>query len=228
MEQISRAEAEEILSGAGWLPLVPEHFRTEILHRALPKDFAAGEVVYHFGDPIGGIYGLVAGTVAINTSPPTATPRLIHIGAPGFWTGEGCFLTREPRRIEMRALVPTTMMHLPLEAMDQMAMQDPNALRYFALILMVNVDTLIRIVHDLQHQDAARRIASVLHRAVWPADRPIPLSQTEIGVMANASRKQVNAALQRFAKAGWISNSYRAITVLDATELNRFAVGDGT
>jgi CRP-like cAMP-binding protein len=223
METISREKAEEILSGAGWLPLVPEHFRAEVLRRAMLKQYASGEATYHFGDPIGGIYGLVAGTVAINTSPSTAAPRLIHIGSPGFWTGEGSFLTRQPRRIEMRALVPTTMMHLPLDAMDQMAMHDPNAVRYFALILMVNVDTLIRIVHDLQHADAAQRIAAVLHRATWGVERPVPLSQAELGVMANASRKRVNAVLQRFANAGWITNTYRAITVLDADALSRFA-----
>jgi CRP-like cAMP-binding protein len=223
MHGISREKAEELLSEAGWLPLVPEHFRAEVLRRAMLRDYAAGEAIYHFGDPIGGIYGLVAGTVAINTSPRTETPRLIHIGTPGFWTGEGSFLTREPRRIEMRALVPTTMMHLPLDAMDQMVLRDPHVVRYFALILMVNVDTLIRIIHGLQHTDAARRIAAVLHRATWSVERPVPLSQAELGVMANASRKQVNVVLQRFANAGWITNTYRAITVLDADALSRFA-----
>ncbi|MGO4841964.1 Crp/Fnr family transcriptional regulator, partial [Rhizobiaceae sp. 2RAB30] len=70
-------------------------------------------------------------------------------------------------------------------------------MRNFSHILMASVDVLIRIVHDLQIPDASRRIASVLQRATWIGERPIPLTQSEIGVMANASRKQVNAALAR-------------------------------
>jgi CRP/FNR family cyclic AMP-dependent transcriptional regulator len=179
-----------------------------------------------FGEKPGGIYGLVSGTVAVNTSPPAATPRLIHIGAPGFWTGEGSFLTRQPRRIEMQAITAATMMHLPLHSMDQMEARDPRVVRNFAQILMINVDILIRIVHDLQQPDTARRIAAVLNRAGWIGDRPIPLTQAELGAMANASRKQVNAVLQRFAKEGWISNTYRNIGVLDSESLRRFATGD--
>jgi CRP-like cAMP-binding protein len=182
-------------------------------------------LIYHFGDAAGGIYGLVAGTIAVNTAPPTAAPQLVHIGAPGFWTGEGSFLTRQPRRVELRAITVATMMHLPLSAMDRMEAY-PNAVRYFAQIVMLNVDILIRIVHDLQYPDTARRIASVLNRAGWIGERPIPLTQTELGAMANASRKQVNAVLQRFEQAGWVSNTYRAITITNAEELSRFAAGE--
>ncbi len=219
-------QAGSILTGAGWLSLQPTSFRREVLRRGTLRNYATGEAAFHFGDPPGGVFGLVSGTVAINASPPTATPRLIHVGMPGFWTGEGAFWTREPRRVEMRAVGETQMMHLSLDAMDQMAARDPNVLRYFALMLMLNVDTLIRIVHDLQQPEAARRIAAVLNRASPVSGMPLMLSQTELGTMANASRKQVNAALQRFAKVGWLSNTYRAITVANATELGRFAAGD--
>lgn len=226
MESNDRGPAEAILGSAGWLPRVPEPFRAEVLRRGILEDFAPGEAVYHFGDPPGGIYGLVSGTVAVNTSPATATPQLIHVGTPGFWTGEGSFLTRQARRIEMRAITQTRMMHLPLSAMDQLEAQDPRAVRYFAQVLMVNVDLLIRIINDLQHPNTERRIAAVLRRAGGDSTAPIPLSQTELGAMSNASRKQVNAALQRFAKEGWVSNNYRIITVLDGEALRRFAAGD--
>src|SRR5687767_43099 len=114
MGPIDRAKAEAVLRDAGWLGLLPESFRQEVLRQSVLRDFAQGEVIYHFGAPVGGIYGLVSGTVAVNTSPPTATPQLIHIGAQGFWTGEGSYLTRQPRRLELRAITATTMMHLPL------------------------------------------------------------------------------------------------------------------
>ena len=226
MTIVNRATAESTLGQTGWLAQQPDTFRAEILRRSMLLHFAPGEVVYRFGDALGGIYGLVSGTITVDTAPPNATPRLFHLAIPGFWTGEGCFLTRQPRRIELRAVVETTMMHLPLEAMDQMAAREPEMTRAIAQLLMINVDILLRTIHDLQKPNVARRIASVLQRATWTGEHPIPLSQTELGTMANASRKQVNAALQRFAKEGWVTNTYRLITIKDVAALRRFAAGD--
>ena len=56
---------------------------------------------------------------------------------------------------------------------------------------------------------------------------PIPLAQSELAVMANVSRKQVNGALKRFAAAGWLQRSYRSITIRDVEALRRLADGDG-
>lgn len=223
---IKRAKAEAILARSGWLSLQSHAFQEEVLRRSILLHFPAGEVIYRFGDEPGGIFGLVEGTLTVNTAPPNRTPQLIHIGAPGAWTGEGCFLTRQPRRLELRALVETWMIHLPLDQMDQMAAADPAVTRAFSHILMASVEVLIRIVHDLQIPDPARRIASVLKRATWIGERPIPLTQGEVGLMANASRKQVNVALARFARLGWVKTDYRSISILDVGELGRFASGE--
>lgn len=212
----------------GWLPLLPEAFRSEVLRRSVLLHFAAGEPVFHLEDPPGGIYGLVSGTVSVSLAPAGATPRLILLGVPGHWTGEGCFLTRKPRKAELRAVVETTMLHLPLDAMDQMAARDPAVTHHVALMLMMTVEFLFRVIHDLQKPEADRRIASVLQRTTWIGEVPIPLTQSEVGVMANASRKQVNAAIRRFSEAGWLTNTYRSITITDPGALRRFAEGDGT
>jgi len=111
--------------------------------------------------------------------------------------------------------------------MDQMAARDPAVAHHVALILMMSVEFLFRVIHDLQKPEADRRIASVLQRTTWIGEAPIPLTQSEVGVMANASRKQVNAAIKRFAEAGWLTNTYRSITITNPGALRRFAEGDG-
>jgi len=223
---LSRADAERIVANAGWLPATPAQFRAEVLRHARLQHVRPGDVIFRFGDAPGGIYGLVAGTLRINTAPPDAVPRLIHLGMPGAWTGEGCFLTGEPRRAELQALGDAWLMHLPLQAMEQIVTADPGAARCFGGIAVLTVEVLIRIVHDLQRRDAGRRIASVLQRAAWVGDVPIPLSQTEIGIMANASRQQVSAAMKRFAEAGWIETTYRSIIVTRPQALRDYARHD--
>lgn len=228
MPQTDRAAAERIMSHRGWLPLLPEAFRTEVLRRSILLQFAPGQAVFRLSDPMGGIYGLASGVVSVSIAPSGSTPRLILLGVPGHWTGEGCFLTRTPRRGELRAVTDTTMLHLPLDVMDQLAEQNPEVAHHVALMLMMSVELLFRVIHDLQTPEPDRRIASVLQRATWIEKVPIPLTQVEVGTMANVSRKQVNAALRRFSEAGWLTNTYRSITITDAKALRRFAEGDGT
>jgi CRP/FNR family transcriptional regulator, cyclic AMP receptor protein len=198
---------------------MPEDFRAEVLRRSFLVRFEPGDPVIQLGDPPGGIYGLVSGTVSISIAPAGDEPRLILLGVPGYWTGAACFLTRKPRR---RAVVETTMFHLPRRDGPD-GRRDPNVPHYIAQILMMNVEFLLRVIHDLQKPSADQRIASVLQRTTWIGEVPIPLTQEDLGIMANASRKQVNAALKRFAEAGWLKNSYRSITIHDAKALRHFA-----
>ncbi|WIG52153.1 MAG: hypothetical protein OJF48_003070 [Afipia sp.] len=222
---IKRDVAESILRQNGWLSYQPEAFRSEVLRRSVLLHFSPGEVIYHFGDDLGGIYGLVSGVVTVNTAPQDEAPRLIHMGVPGAWTGEDSYLIRQPRRLELRALVETWSMHLPLAQMDQMTSADPSVIRNFCQNLMHGVDVLIRVIHDLREPDPDRRIASVLQRMTWSSEQVL-LTQTEVGTMASVSRRQVNAALKRFAENGWVNTSYGSITVLNAEKLQRFAAED--
>jgi CRP-like cAMP-binding protein len=227
MPKISKVEAEKIVSNSGWLALVPSKFRSEILSHSVLIQLARGEALYHVGDPAGGIYGLVDGTVSIGLAPSGYAARLILLGIPGYWTGEACFLTRKPRRGDVRAVLDTTMLHVPLDALDRLAANDPTVSRHVAQILMMSVEILMQVVHDLQKPDAERRIASVLQRTTRIGNVPIPLTQSELGEMANASRKQVNAALKRFTEAGWLSNTYRSITITNVNALRSFVESDG-
>ena len=224
---ITRSQADEIMARHGWLSTEGADFRQEVLQRAQLIRVGARQIVYHFGGELGGLYGLVRGVIAVGASPPDSAPRLTMIGAIGNWTGEGCFLTGEPRRLELRTVSDCLLMHLPLHQMEEMAKNDPNAIRAFARLLMANVDELLHVIHVLQYADPARRIAAMLLRAGSRiGERPLALSQASIGEMSNTSRKQVNAALARFAEAGWLKHSYSAVTILDAARLHELAAGD--
>ncbi|MCX5515757.1 Crp/Fnr family transcriptional regulator [Kaistia algarum] len=225
---IRKVEAAAIFFGTGWLSRQPPSFRTEVIERGHVEDFAPGDIVYRIGDVSGGIYGLMKGVLAISFAVTHGPPRFVQFGIAGAWAGEGPFLTGEPRRVEMRATTACTLFYLPIEAMQQMAARDPEAIRCFARITIGHFDILSRVINDLLISRADRRIASVLQRASELQAKTIPISQSALGEMANASRKQVNAALARFEKEGWISHNYRSIEVLDGAALFRYAQSNET
>jgi CRP-like cAMP-binding protein len=87
----------------------------------------------------------------------------------------------------------------------------------------------IRVLGDLLVRSGEQRIAAVLTRLAQGGDgqrmgepAPVHLSQADIGQIANASRDRVNRALQKFAKAGWISLDYKSIVIRDIEALEAF------
>lgn len=219
---VSVVEAKRVLVSVGWLAHQSEEFQADVLRRCSLMRFAAGDVIYQCGDPLGGLYGLVSGAVVVSLAPPATVPRVFHLGTPGSWIGEGPFLSRQPRRVGMQAAIDTWMMHLPLQAMDQMASKDPLVWRCFVQILLINLDILVKAFYDMHNPDEERRIALALRRIAPVQGITIPLSQSELGLMAHASRKQVNAALQKFESQGWIKKGYRSVTVCDLQALIEF------
>jgi CRP/FNR family cyclic AMP-dependent transcriptional regulator len=223
MDSQSKASAEASMLKTGWLSRQPDWFQREVLSNASLEEFDADEVVYRIGGPPGGIYGLVAGTLKVSTAPAHLAPRFIVLGIKGNWAGEGPYLTGEPRRAELQAIDRCALMHLSLDAMNKITHRNAEAIRCFARITVGHFDVLARVVDDLLIPRAVQRIASVLHRTDLLTATTIPISQEVLGHIANASRKQVNAALARFAEQGWIKHSYRSIEVLDSQALLAFS-----
>lgn len=225
MSHLSRENAEHMISQRGWLLHMPAAFTTYLLQHALLLKYGPGQVIFKVGDPAGGIYGLVTGTVIVSSSPPNSAPRRIHIAVPGGWTGEDGFLTGQSRRIELLAQDEAWVMHVPLENMEKMVLADPLILRAFGTLAVMSSDSLLRMVHDLQQNNASARIASVLHRLCWSPHMPLPVSQENLSIIANTSRKQANSAVQRFVDAGWVVIGYRSIRVLNPSALKQHAEG---
>jgi CRP/FNR family transcriptional regulator, cyclic AMP receptor protein len=218
--------AEQTLSRRGWLARQPKPFQRHVLDNCLLQHLERGAPVYHLGDPPGGVYGIAAGALAVSIAPGEVGPYLAHLATVGFWIGEGPFLTGEPRRVGLVAASDCVLVNLPLHAMEQMAADDPAAIRRFAQIAISNLDLALRVISDLMIQQPERRIAAVLVRSAGAQDEPtIRVSQMELGRLANASRKLVNKALQRFAASAWLVPRYGAIQILDIQALKQFAAG---
>jgi len=222
-DMVGPSRARDILSALGWLSRQPEDFQEEVFRRAVPVRYAAGDAVYQLGDPVGGIYGVVSGALVASVAPPRAVPQILHVLTPGGWTGEGSFLSREPRRIELRAAMETAAVYLPLDSMDQIAGRDPLATRRFTQILLINLDIIMRAFYDMQDPDERRRIARAIRRIAVRENTPLPIAQSALGMLSNVSRKTVNAALKEFSAAGWVRTAYRTVTVTNMKRLTRFA-----
>ena len=85
---------------------------------------------------------------------------------------------------------------------------------------------------DLQTVDSRRRVAGALLNAAGlrlAGDGPValPLSQEDVGRMANLSRYPTGQILRGFAAAGLITSGYGQIRIERLAELRAIAEGNG-
>ncbi len=217
----------QTLLQSGWLASQPEALRTRIIERIRLELFAPGATIYAVGDTPGGVYGLVSGTLAVSIAPSASGPHVAHLAQPGSWFGEGSFLTRNPRRIGLEAVTTCILAHLPLGDMERLVGNDTEVMRAFGQIAMFNIDLALSAVADLLIKDPARRVAAVLWRSSGgQSGRAIPMTQAQLGQLANASRKHTLATLRKLVDESAIEQGYRAITILAPERLRRLADGD--
>lgn len=216
--------SREILRAHGWLSYQSRGIQDALLASGREQSFSPGTTIFSVGDPPGGCFALIRGQLTISIAPNSRGPSLAHVATPGAWYGEGAYLTRGERRVGLHVVIESRLFHVPLEAMDRLTAHDPEWMRRFGTILINNFHIALQALDDLLIEDASRRIAAVLARCLGSgAGRTLVLSQHELGLMSNASRKVVNQTLRSFAENGWLRPGYGRLEVLDMVSLHRYA-----
>ncbi len=213
--------AHAIAARQGWLSFPPPPFRQKVLERCLFEAFTAGATIYSVGDPPGGMYGLVAGKLAISIAPGERGPYVAHFARPGTWFGEAAAFTEQPRRIGLSATRETEVLHLPLHAIREIVAADPGAWRWFGLASIAHIDTAIGGADDLLIRDHAKRFIAVLLRLggcryATPAGGDtieIDVNQEDLAAMTNLARTTAGALLQKLHAAGHVEVGYRSVRI---------------
>ncbi len=214
--------AQEIVASQGWLRLVPAKFRADVLERSLIMTAAAGETIYQVGDPQGGIYGLVSGSLGVSIAPGDDGPYLAHFVRPGTWVGEGPVVTGGPRLVGLAAIRSSWLLHLPLQALQEILFKDPTGWRWIALLTMLHLETAIGAADDLMVRDHVQRCAAVLLRLAGcrrsgladgsPID--VHVNQNDLARLANIARTTAGSVLRGLASEGHIEHQYRRVRIL--------------
>jgi CRP/FNR family cyclic AMP-dependent transcriptional regulator len=214
---------------------MPEPFQRAVLDHSVLQKYRTGAWIYRRGDPSGGMYGLVRGSLAADIAPDGRGPCLGYVLRPGTWLGDASFVTGLPRQVSVQAKRTTEILYLPAHAMNAIAHQDPAAWRYFALNGYEYQGRLASAVADLVRRDHTKRfIAMLLHmgdcRLASPASPDpieIDVGQSELAALANVARTTAGSMLRELAQAGYIGISYRRISIVSPDALRAILVRRG-
>lgn len=210
----------------GWLAEAPPAFREAVLARCDRITVPAGQAVYHFGDDVGGIFGVADGFLQVHGRSLSDTPTVIFIAGPGFWTGEFATATGRPRIISLVAHTDVALYRLPRAEFLRIAAADPLAWHQLAVLSTRNTAIALDLIVMLRRGDPVERLAHALYillREVPPPARLVQVNQTDLGAVARMSRTSVNTALQVLEGRGLLRTVYRGIEVLDPGALAALA-----
>lgn len=231
---MDKAAAREKLLRNGWLSMMPPEFSAALLDICVWKSFSENAPLYLAGDPPGGIYGIVEGTISITLGLGRADSPPVNFGKAVVWTGLGPLLSGQPRRATIMCTERVFAAYAPLPRLRALLSAQPGWWMHMAQELLIEFDLAASIANDLLIRSARRRCAAMLLRLgdcrfAPPQGGTIAeahVTQEALAELCNLSRSSISLILKTMLDGGQISASYRTVRLLDYEALRLIADSD--
>jgi CRP/FNR family transcriptional regulator, cyclic AMP receptor protein len=187
--------------------------------------FRRGQIVFTAGQPGDTVMVVVSGRLRVVVRSADGGELTLTVVQPGGVVGELAAVDGGPRSADAETLEESRLLLIPREIVRDICARVPDASLALAKSLAVTLRRLTEGASDLVFLDLPRRVAKVLLSQSRDEDGVIRLrmSQQQLAHQAAGTRQSVNAALRGFERRGWIGVQDRAVTVLQAAALSRFA-----
>lgn len=224
--------AREIVLRQGWLSHTPAAFQCDVLDRCVLREIESGARLFVEDAPIGDMFGLVAGYLAVWIAHGRRKPRLVHFLRPGSWFESLPPFTGQGLRISLSASRDVKALRLPQQAMQEIAGLHPEAWRLFAWVSAGYVRVAALAADDLLIRDHVKRCIAVLLRlggcrVVTPSTSmpiDVDLNQQGLATLSNLARTTAGVVLRKLEESGHLEVSYRHIRILAPDALRAMLV----
>lgn len=223
--------ARPLLERGRWFGALPAARRDALLAAAVLRRCAAGETLFLRGDANDGLYAVLDGAVRIGSAEASGREVTLAVLEPPHWFGEIALFDAGPRTHDAVAHTASTLLRVPLPALQMLLADDPAWWRHLGQLLAEKVRALFVGLEDLAALPAPPRLARRLlaiadgHGMLAPgvARRRVAVNQEQLGAMLALSRQTVSEILRDFEASGWLRRHYGEIELLDCMALE--AVG---
>lgn len=206
----------------GWFADCSPAFRSALLAAARPRQFEAGAMLYRAEETTTDLFAILTGVITVQCRFAHPDAVLLHFLWPGHWFGSLDVLAGRRRRYSAIARTNVALLQIPSGDVRALLQAFPEGAARLGGNAVYGFDMSMQAAADLLIRDAAARCAAVVLRLAdrrWAsghqADVPveIPVSQTELAMLCNVSRKTLSGVLRRFAEEGLLTAGYRTLTL---------------
>lgn len=210
---------------------IEERDRADLLERARRRRFAAGEVVFHAGDPADTLHLVRRGRFAVRITTEFGQTATLNVVGPGGAFGELALLTPEaPRSATVAALEEAETLSIHQLDFNRLRARRPQTDALLVSVLAERVrelsQQLVEALHIPAETRVRRRLLDVVSAWSEPASgATVPLTQEELASLAGTSRATVNRVLREEQALGAVALSRGRTTLVDPQALARRARG---
>lgn len=181
-----------------------------------------GAVMMPAGSAVEGWHAVLSGLVMLQ-SPASKGRASAFIGVPdGEWFGEGSAMKPEPRKYNVVALRPTTLLCLPLPLFATLRESSLAFNQFLVQHLNMRLGQAMTIIEAGRTQSPEHRVALYLSRLFWRSTRRLNLTQDELGQLVGLSRQTVNRVLRTLEALGIVSLDFGKVAIVDDEALGAY------
>jgi CRP/FNR family cyclic AMP-dependent transcriptional regulator len=198
----------------------------ELTERARRRRFAAGEVVFHAGDPADTLHLVRSGRFAVRITTEFGATATLNVVGPGGAFGELALLTPDaPRSATVAALEEAETLSIHQLDFTRLRARRPQTDALLVGVLAARVRELSEQLVEALHIPAETRVRRRLLDVAAGYGEVVPLTQEELASLAGTSRATVNRVLREEQERGSVELSRGRTTLVDADALASRARG---
>lgn len=209
------------LDRIGWLGEQTPEFQQWAERVGRWQFFEAGQFVYHAGDSADGLYGLAAGSLAIEFPLVADEPVSIYLAEVGFWIGDAALLARRPRMVSVIAATDTRLLKLPGNAVHKLLDERPEFWHAFYRLSTRNVMMSVTLLSEALALTVRARICRRL-LSLSSSTGAAEVTQANLARILGISRPTLRRCLEELVAQGAIEIKYGKVLVLNRTILESY------
>ena len=214
--------APRFISAQPWFASVPAALQERLREEVFAVQGDKGAVMMPAGSAVEGWHAVLSGLVMLQ-SPANKGRASAFIGVPdGEWFGEGSAMKPEPRRYNVVALRPTTLLCLPLPLFATLRESSLAFNQFLVQHLNMRLGQAMTIIEAGRTQSPEHRVALYLSRLFWRSTRRLNLTQDELGQLVGLSRQTVNRVLRTLEELGIVSLDFGKVAIVDDEALGAY------
>lgn len=191
-------------------------------------DVGRKEVLFREGEPVAGLFVLLAGRVKIYRLSPDGREHILHVIQPGQTFAEAAVFMPQGYPAYAEALAKSRAVLLPKHEFLELLQREPTISLNIIAGLSRYLKQFADRIDDLSLRDVSARLARwFLHTAdeVGREFWDLEITKTELASQIGTVSETLSRTLRRFKEAGWILVRGRFVKILDRPALQAQAEG---
>lgn len=198
-----------------------------LAQRAVPRHYAAGEMVFSEGEPCTGLYVVEAGHIRIFKSSANGREQVLNIDGPGSSVAELPVFDGGNYPASVSAVDQATLLFVSKQDFQSLCLTHPQVALKVLRVVGARLRRLVGIIEELSFTTVRNRLASFLLRSARHEGKPtadgievtLPASNQELASQIGTVRELVSRNLSRLQAEGMIRIEGRSVTVLNLKAL---------